>query len=267
MAVFKKVEHMEEIMTWKNHRPSGWNFTLIELLVVIAIIAILAAMLLPALKSAKKRAQTTNCTNRLNNLGKMFEFYGNDFNDSFIQSGAEEYWLTNVIPQNSVYTPDIAPYAPIAPYIVGFRYAGNNDAASVLAYDLKLQQIVYCDNDPEYNGLNGGNVVSQSAVCTSYMLTRASQVNNDGPYVPKRGRVRNPAKAMLMNERYVRGRTPVHGSNPMRPDMNVLCVDGHVLLDKGADDHSCERGEYGRWATFSSSDVSPNVQRRAWGLD
>ncbi|MCI5778307.1 MAG: prepilin-type N-terminal cleavage/methylation domain-containing protein [Lentisphaeria bacterium] len=255
-------------MTQKRFfRHPNHKFTLIELLVVIAIIAILAAMLLPALQSARRRAKTTDCMSRLNNLGKIFEFYGGDHNDYFIQSGAEEYWLTNVVPMNSVYAPDIAPYAPIASYIVGYRYTGSNDQKSVLAYDLKLQQIVYCDNDPEYDGLNGGDVVSQSAVCTSYMLTRASQVNNEVPYAPRRGRVRNPGKAMLMNERYVRTKTPVHGSNPMSPDMNVLCVDGHVVLDRSVNDHSCERGEYGRWAPFGSSDVSPNIQRQAWGLD
>lgn len=243
------------------------KFTLIELLVVIAIIAILAAMLLPALQGARRRAHTTNCMNRLNNLGKIFEFYGGDNNDFFPQSGAEEYWLTNVVQLNSVYTPDIAPYAPVAPYIAGHSYKGSNDQESVLAYDLKLQQVIYCDNDPDYTGLNGGNVVSQSAVCTSYMLTRASQVNNDVPYVPKRGRVRNPGKAMLMNERFVRTKTPVHGTNPMGPDMNVLCVDGHVLLDRQSNDSSCERGEYGRWAPFGSSDLATNIQRQAWGLN
>ena len=243
------------------------NFTLIELLVVIAMIAILAGMLLPALNSARNRARIISCVNRLNNLGKMFEFYGGDYNDYFPQSGSEEEWMTNKSRLNTVYTPDIAPYAPIASYIAGSTFRGPNTPDAVKAYDLKLMKITFCDNDPSYDGLNGGEVVKQNAFATSYMLTRASQVSAT-PNQPRKNKVRQPSGAMLMNERYNKlKQTPVHGRNYLRPVMNTLFVDGHVQTVRMENDRAHQKGRYGLYSPFTNSDCSPNYQRISWGLE
>ena len=61
--------------------PKSSPFTLIELLVVIASIAILAGMLMPALSQARERGRAVNCVSNGRELGKVYLFYGDDYNN------------------------------------------------------------------------------------------------------------------------------------------------------------------------------------------
>jgi prepilin-type N-terminal cleavage/methylation domain-containing protein/prepilin-type processing-associated H-X9-DG protein len=58
-------------------------FTLIELLVVVAIIAVLVAILLPALQQVREKTRQTQCMSNLRQCGFKFEYYLQDFNETF----------------------------------------------------------------------------------------------------------------------------------------------------------------------------------------
>lgn len=79
----------EEEFRMNSSRKKG--FTLIELLVVISIIALLLSILMPALTKVKEQARAVICRANLKQWGVVFMLYGDDNEESFPMSIADDY--------------------------------------------------------------------------------------------------------------------------------------------------------------------------------
>src|SRR5437867_10932100 len=77
----------------QGSRSSRRAFTLIELLVVIAIIAILAGILFPVFARAREQARKATCQSNLKQIGMAFQFYVQDYDETFPNTGDQRLWM------------------------------------------------------------------------------------------------------------------------------------------------------------------------------
>jgi len=204
-----------------NHQA----FTLVELLVVIGVIAVLISLLLPSLSKARESADRISCASNLRQIVLTMQMFGND-NKNRPPPTSNRQWRTISATTWQPISPTVAS-APIDTTVVGrvfetrdqlgFQYTGQNWAnlllmGRYLVGDKALDCPVYNNTEiivpagiPRCNLAYGMN----STVTYFPEIISAVDPNTLSQYqslwsryaVIRFGRVRDPAKSILLSDR------------------------------------------------------------------